>query len=114
MNKRSSAQMRLPPQAGGEVECLGLRFPSHEARRAHFEQLLRETLADPEFRRTEGFPSADDETILRLSDPPYYTACPNPFLADFIRCYGKPYDSSQPYRRQPYAADVSEGKTDGL
>ena len=25
-----------------------------------------------------------DEDILALSDPPYYTACPNPFVRDFI------------------------------
>ncbi len=31
----------------------------------------------------EGFPAANDETILALSDPPRYTACPNPFLEEF-------------------------------
>ncbi len=32
----------------------------------------------------EGFPIGEDEDILNLSDPPYYTACPNPWLNDFI------------------------------
>jgi DNA modification methylase len=31
-----------------------------------------------------GFPIGADEDILALSDPPYYTACPNPFVRDFI------------------------------
>ena len=44
---------------------------------------LREKLKDPEFRKIEGFPIGSDEDILALSDPPYYTACPNPFLEDF-------------------------------
>nr|WP_211334846.1 DNA methyltransferase [Desulfosoma caldarium] len=61
-----------------------------------------------------GFPIGSDEDILALSDPPYYTACPNPFIADFIKHYGKPYDPSQPYSREPFAADVSEGKNDPI
>jgi hypothetical protein len=61
-----------------------------------------------------GFPIGSDEDILALSDPPYYTACPNPFLADFIKYYGKPYDPTEPYSREPFAADVSEGKNDPI
>jgi len=66
------------------VTCLGIEFPSDEARRQHFTELLRERLRDPEFRKIEGFPIGSDEDILNLSDPPYYTACPNPWIADFI------------------------------
>ncbi len=102
-------------RAQGPVECLGVTFESDEARRAHFLEKLREKLKDPEFRRIEGFPIGEDEDILRLSDPPYYTACPNPFIEDFIRCYGKPYDPERDdYRREPFAADVSEGKGDAI
>src|SRR6266702_1342606 len=96
------------------VECLGLTFESDEARRAHFLEILREKLRDPEFRKIEGFPIGDDEDILALSDPPYYTACPNPFMNDFIEYYGKPYDPDVLYRREPFAADVSEGKNDPI
>ncbi len=96
----------------GPVECLGITFPNDEERRKHFLGLLREKLKDPEFRKIEGFPIGSDEDILTLSDPPYYTACPNPFIADFIKHYGKPYDPSKPYSREPFAADVSEGKQD--
>nr|HDM59098.1 hypothetical protein [Bacillota bacterium] len=58
--------------------------------REYFLEKLREKLKDPEFRKIEGFPIGSDEDILALSDPPYYTACPNPFIEDFIKHYGKP------------------------
>jgi len=92
------------------VECLGMSFASDEERRTYFLERLREKLRDPEFRKIEGFPIGSDEDILALSDPPYYTACPNPFIADFIRAYGRPYDPSQMYSKEPFAADVTEGK----
>ncbi len=98
----------------GPVECLGLTFSSDEERREHFREKLREKLSDPEFRKIEGFPKGSDEDILNLSDPPYYTACPNPFIDDFIRHYGKPYDPEEKYSREPFAADVSEGKNDPI
>lgn len=96
------------------VECLGITFDNDNKRREYFLDKLREKLNDPEFRKIEGFPIGSDEDILNLSDPPYYTACPNPFIADFIKYYGKPYDPNQPYRREPFAADVSEGKNDPI
>ena len=96
------------------VECLGMAFESEDARRAYFTERLREKLRDPEFRKIEGFPLGEDEDILRLSDPPYYTACPNPWLNEFVRLYGKTFDPAQPYSREPMAVDVSEGKTDPL
>src|SRR5262245_28961697 len=70
-----------------KVECLGMTFDSDDARRAYFTDRLREKLADPEFRKTPGFPKGIDEEIIRMSDPPWYTACPNPFLSDFVRVY---------------------------
>ncbi len=96
------------------VECLGQTFPSEQARREHFTKLLAEKLKDPAFRKIEGFPQGTDEAILAMSDPPYYTACPNPFLHDFVRHYGKPYDPCVKYSREPQTIDVSVGKTDPL
>lgn len=96
------------------VECLGQTFPSDQARREHFTKLLAEKLKDPAFRKTEGFPLATDDAILTMSDPPYYTACPNPFIEDFISAYGHPYDPKVPYNKEPFFADVSEGKYDPL
>jgi 16S rRNA G966 N2-methylase RsmD len=103
-----------PMTNSGSVECLGLQFPSDEARREHFTAILAEKLKDPEFRKTEGFPKGTDAAILAMSDPPYYTACPNPFLEEFVQCYGKPYDPSVKYSREPETIDVSVGKTDPI
>ena len=98
----------------GKVECLGMTFDSEDARRTYFTDRLREKLADPEFRKTPGFPKGTDDDIVRMSDAPWYTACPNPFLADFVRVYGKPYDPKDRYERDPFAVDTSVGKTDAL
>jgi hypothetical protein len=97
-----------------KVECLGMTFDSEESRRAYFTERLRERLSDPDFRATPGFPKGTAEDIIRMSDPPWYTACPNPFLADFVRESGKPYDPKEPYKRDPLAVDVNVGKTDPL
>ncbi|MCP4214853.1 MAG: site-specific DNA-methyltransferase [bacterium] len=98
----------------GPVECLGITFENDEKRREYFLEKLRQKLKNPEFRKIEGFPLGEDEDILALSDPPYYTACPNPFMEDFISLYGSPYDPTVPYSREPFAADVSEGKNDPI
>jgi DNA modification methylase len=79
-----SYQQELEDQKSKPVECLGRTFPNDAARREYYIQRLREHLKDPEFRKIEGFPNGEDEAILALSDPPYYTACPNPFLPDLI------------------------------
>jgi len=104
----------MPQKPSGPVACLGRTFESDETRRAHYTEELRKKLQDPEFRKIEGFPIGSDEDILNLSDPPYYTACPNPWIADFIA----EWESQKPekpagyqYHREPFATDVSEGKT---
>ena len=58
-----------------------------------------------------GFPHGEIEDLLSLSDPPWHTACPNPFLGAFVEAHGRPCDPAEPYRRKPFAVDVSEGKT---
>jgi DNA modification methylase/predicted RNA-binding Zn-ribbon protein involved in translation (DUF1610 family) len=100
---------------GKPVACLGKTFAGEEERRAYFTGELRKHLADPEFRKIEGFPIGKDEDILALSDPPYYTVCPNPWIADFIARWEKEKSTSDtPYHREPFAADVSEGKNDPI
>ncbi len=94
------------------VECLGLKFENDAARIEHFTNSLRAKLADPDFRKLGGFPEGDDEDILAMSDPPYYTACPNPFLADFVNFHAS--TQSEKYHREPFTTDVSEGKNDQL
>ena len=95
------------------VVCLGMKFSSEAERRAYFLEELRKKLKDSEFRAIEGFPIAEDEAILELSDPPYYCACPNPWVAELVAEWerekpAKPEEWS--YKRDPFAADVSEGK----
>ena len=110
-----SYEEQLKEEKNKPVECLGMTFENDEKRREYFLEKLREKLKDPEFRKIEGFPIGEDEDILALSDPPYYTACPNPFIEDFIKHYGKTYDpDADDYRREPFAADVSEGKNDPI
>lgn len=113
MKTTDSLDLRSEATAG-PVECLGQTFPSDQARREHYLKLLAEKLKDPEFRKQEGFPQGTDEAVLAMSDPPYYTACPNPWLVEFVQHHGKPYDPKEPYRREPLAIDVSVGKTDPI
>jgi DNA modification methylase len=79
----------------------------------HKYKLTKELL--DELRSIEGFPIGKDEDIVALSDPPHYTACPNPWIAEFIKEHGIPYNpKSDSYIREPFAADVSEGKNDPI
>jgi len=98
----------------GPVECLGMTFPNDQARRDYFLGKLKEKLKDPEFRKIEGFPIGEDDDILALSDPPYYTACPNPFLKELLSQIGTSYNPEAKQRQEPFASDVSEGKNDRL
>lgn len=98
--------------------------PEEIASREEYRRRLAEYLKDPQFRAIEGFPIGSDEDILALSDPPYYTACPNPFLPEVFELWqkerlqrrqklGLPEDGVR-YRREPFAVDVSEGKNDPI
>src|SRR5699024_8141929 len=86
-SEQVSIDLEDPKASTSPVECLGQVFEGEDARRAHFKAILAEKLKEPAFRETPGFPKGSDEAILRMSDPPYYTACPNPFLEDFVRAY---------------------------
>src|SRR6056297_913540 len=95
------------------VTVLGKTFESEEERRKYFREELRKKL--PELKKMEGFPIGEDEDIIELSDPPYYTACPNPWLDDFIEEWEN--EKNQHHNREidfnvnePYAFDVSEGR----
>lgn len=113
MTKQTKLQFTpSAPEAAAPVRCLGLDFESEAARRAYFRDELRRRL--PELRGIEGFPEGSDDDILRLSDPPYYTACPNPWLSDFIREWESAKEGERPLVSTPYAADVSEGKNNPI
>lgn len=66
-------------------------------------------------RSIEGFPIGKDEDILALSDAPWYTACPNPYVNEFIKAFGTQYDEdTDDYEKKPFVSDVSEGKNDPI
>lgn len=90
----------------GPVTCLGLTFNNDDERREYFREELRGKL--PKLRELEGFPIGLDEDIIALSDPPYYTACPNPWINNFINDWSKNIETK--YSKKPFTADVSEGK----
>lgn len=91
------------------IEILGKTFASEAEAQAWYRDDLRKRL--PELKQMEGFPIGDDEDIINLSNPPFYTACPNPYINEFIEKYGKPYnEETDDYHREPFVGDVSEGK----
>lgn len=99
------------------VYCLGREFSSDDERREFYRNELRKKL--PELKNIEGFPIGEDEDIIALSDPPYYTACPNPWLNDFIAEWEKEKETIKGrtndfYVAEPYASDVSEGKNNPI
>lgn len=104
----------------GPVKCLGMEFENDEVRRTYFREELRKKL--PELRKIEGFPIGEDDDIINLSDPPYYTACPNPWLNDFITEWEKEKEQLENEGKrkkdfevkEPYASDVSEGKNNPI
>lgn len=62
-------------------------------------------------RDIDGFPIGDVEDILEISEPPYYTVYPNPYIKDFIDYFGTSYDEeTDDYDVEPFVGDVSEGK----
>lgn len=102
------------------VTCLGMTFDSEDARREYFREELRKKL--PELKLIEGFPIGEDDDIINLSDPPYYTACPNPWLNDFIEEWEKEKVVLEKEGKrkasfevsEPYVSDVSEGKNEPI
>ena len=102
------------------ITCLGKTFATEDERRSYFRDELRKQL--PELRKIEGFPIGTDDDILNLSDPPYYTACPNPWLNDFIAQWEKEKKELEKDKKrkadfevhEPYASDVSEGKNNPI
>src|SRR5262249_42006463 len=97
-------------QGDGPVECLGKTFPNDQARREYFLERLREKLRDPAFRKIEGLPIGADEDIRALSDPPYYMACPNPFVRDYLEHVTKRRKAEVPYNRLPYPAALEDSR----
>lgn len=99
------------------VTCLGKTFDSDEARRDYFREELRKKL--PELKKIDGFPIGEDEDIIALSDPPYYTACPNPWLNDFIDEWENEKASNNKRKQnfqieEPYSSNITDKKNHPL
>ena len=124
----SSSQPDLIREERGEYKFT----PEQQAEKEAYRARLRAFLEDPASRQIEGFPIGENDAILALSDPPYYTACPNPFLPEIIEKWEKEKREqrienseqddgttlyspvSTRYHREPFATDVSEGKNDPI
>ena len=99
-----------------QTTVLGKTFNSEEERRTYFREELRKYL--PELKKMEGYPIGEDEDILNLSDPPFYTACPNPWLNYFIEEWEEEKKELEKDGKrdayfvvdEPYSTDVSVGK----
>ncbi len=96
-----------------QVKCLGRTFSNEDERREYFRNELRRLL--PELKKIDGYPIGEDENIIALSDPPYFTACPNPWLNDFINEWEKEKENLKGRQpnfivNEPFASDISEGK----
>lgn len=59
-------------------------------------------------RSQPGFPEGPDAAILAMSNPPGHTACPNPFIAEWL---GTPQSNDDRPDPGPFAADTTAGKT---
>lgn len=102
------------------VTCLGMEFENDEARRSYFREELRKKL--PELRKIEGFPIGEDDDIINLSDPPYYTACPNPWTPEIINEWNNEKETLLKEGKRsnsfnvpfPYSKDISVGKNDPI
>lgn len=110
----------LGAKAKGPATCLGKTFANDDERREFFREELRNKL--PELKKIEGYPIGEDDDIINLSDPPYYTACPNPWLDDFVKEWEEEKKTLEAKKLRkanfevhaPYASDVSEGKNNPI
>lgn len=96
-----------------KVTVLGKEFNNDDERRKYFREELRKKL--PKLKEQAGYPIADDESIITLSDPPFYTACPNPWLNDLVKHWESEKENYKTEKKvSPFVADVSEGKYDPI
>lgn len=117
MPKKKATQPELIREERAEYKI----SPEEQARKDEYRARLKKFLEDPASRQIEGFPIGEVDDILALSDPPYYTACPNPFLSEIIQQWTEEREANRKseiqnrkYHREPFAADVSEGKNDPI
>lgn len=59
-------------------------------------------------RNRPGFPLGDDDAIVGLSLPPFHTACPNPYVTDWLA--ESPSSDEDREDPGPYVTDITVGK----
>lgn len=86
-------------EAGSDaaVEVLGQFFTGDEDRQEFFRNRLQVSLTERRLVDTAGSPVGEVAAMVDLSDPPYYTASPNPFLSEFVAHYGMPVEPGDIY-----------------
>ena len=85
-------RVRIPGLAAGNgqgPDSTGRRTPSSEPLGRSFDDAL------PELRKLPGCPLGSDDDIVAMSYPPYYTACPNPFIGDWLASLDRPGDDDR-------------------
>lgn len=85
-------------------EALGEVFESREERDRYFRNKLKESIEKGGLDSRDDFPKASVNEVVGLSNPPFYTACPNPFLPEFVKIFGNANDT--PASSQPYIGDL--------
>lgn len=118
MNEVEASQFKK--RSKGPVTVLGITFSNDEERRAYYRNELRKKL--PELRTIEGFPIGSDNDIIELSDPPYFTLCPNPWTSEILKEWENEKQAfAQAGKRddkfvvsEPYSQDISVGKNDPI
>ncbi len=98
-------------------DYFGKKFETNEERRNYFLDILNTKLSDPQFHNTEGFPIGEKNDLISLSDPPFFTICPNLWTQKCITAWENQKTSDEdatPYRREPFATDVREGKNNPI
>lgn len=77
-----------------------------DAQRRHLAEQL------PDARARPGAPLGGDADIVAMSLPPYYTACPNPELGDWLAATTPDgHDDREYVDPGPFTTDISEGKS---
>ena len=62
-----------------------------------------------------GFPIGEIEDILDMSEQPYYTAYPNPYIKDFIEYFGTEYvEDEDDYNIEPFIDDLKIKKNNSI
>jgi hypothetical protein len=81
-----------------------------ETSNAQYQERLLQWAAEPANQDRAEWPRATPEAIALLSAPPYYTACPNPWLADYVSAQATAPLGAPAVPREPYTAPTLEGK----